>query len=68
LVEEISHIPMIFIAAGSFSASISKKNRQVYFWGTGTFGEFKSPYRVKKLSEKEAKIISIGNNFGIVLT
>jgi hypothetical protein len=41
---------MIFIAAGSFSASISKKNRQVYFWGTGTFGEFKSPYRVKKLS------------------
>ena len=40
LVEDISHIPMSSIAAGTFSASIAKETGSLYLWGTGTFGEF----------------------------
>lgn len=39
---------MIEIAAGSFSAAISDEG-QLYVWGTGTFGEFLQPNRVKKI-------------------
>jgi alpha-tubulin suppressor-like RCC1 family protein len=49
MVEDISHIPMKYIAAGSFSASIAKDSGSLYLWGTGTFGEFKTPHRVKKI-------------------
>ena len=49
MVEDISHIPMKYIAAGSFSASIAKDSGSMYLWGTGTFGEFKTPHRVKKI-------------------
>lgn len=37
-IQDISHVPMKHIAAGSFSASISKETKQLYLWGTGTFG------------------------------
>jgi X-linked retinitis pigmentosa GTPase regulator len=56
LVEEISHIPMSYIAAGTFSASVSKDKGELYLWGTGTFGEFKTPHRVKKIKEKILKV------------
>lgn len=49
MVEDISHIPMKYIAAGSFSAAIAKDSGSLYLWGTGTFGEFKTPHRVKKI-------------------
>ena len=49
LVDEISHIPMRFIAAGSFSGSISEDTRSLFLWGTGAFGEFLTPHRVKKI-------------------
>jgi hypothetical protein len=37
------------IAAGSFSSSISKEQASIYLWGTGTFGKFNTPHRVKKI-------------------
>lgn len=49
VVEEISHIPMKFVAAGSFSASISEEKMDLFLWGTGSFGEFLTPHRVKKI-------------------
>ncbi|MFN7880988.1 MAG: hypothetical protein ACK5NI_00640 [bacterium] len=52
LIEDISHIPMSHIEAGSFSASIAKDSGQVYLWGSGTFGQFKTPHRVKKIVQK----------------
>jgi alpha-tubulin suppressor-like RCC1 family protein len=67
LIEDISHIPMKFVAAGSFSASIAQETGSLYLWGTGTFGAFKTPHRVKKI-EGRAMQCSIGESFGIVLT
>ena len=52
VVEDISHIPMTYVAAGSFSASIAKETGSVYLWGTGTFGEFRTPHRVKKIEQR----------------
>jgi len=52
LVEDISHIPMSYIAAGSFSASIAQETGSLYLWGTGTFGQFKTPHRVKKIKTR----------------
>ena len=40
---------MSFICAGGFSASISKETGSLYLWGTGTFGVFNTPHRVKKI-------------------
>ena len=70
LVDEISHIPMRFIAAGSFSASISEeesKKSDLFLWGTGAFGEFLTPYRVKKIRGHITQV-SIGDGFGMALT
>jgi hypothetical protein len=47
LVSEISNIPMRFIAAGSFSGSISHEKGELYLWGSGSFGEFLVPTRIK---------------------
>jgi len=42
---------MCYIAAGGFSAAISSESKSLYLWGTGTFGEFETPHRVKKILE-----------------
>ena len=39
------------IAAGSFSAAISDETKCLYLWGTGAFGEFLTPHRVKKIKD-----------------
>lgn len=67
LVDDVSHIKMCFIAAGSFSASVAVETGSLYLWGTGTFGQFNTPHRVKKVKER-TKYVSIGNQFGLVLT
>ena len=67
LVEDISHIQMKYVAAGSFSASISQEAGSLYLWGTGTFGKFNTPHRVKKI-EQNAISVDIGESFGVVLT
>lgn len=67
LVEDISHIPMSSVAAGTFSASIAKETGSLYLWGTGTFGEFKTPHRVRKIEQKAVQV-SIGDCFGMALT
>ena len=67
LVEDISHIPMSFVEAGTFSASIAQNSGSIYLWGTGTFGKFSTPHRVKRVAERAIQV-SIGDSFGIVLT
>ena len=67
LVEDISHIPMKFVEAGTFSASIAQSSGSIYLWGTGTFGKFNTPHRVKRITERAIQV-SIGDTFGIVLT
>ena len=57
---------MRFIGANTFSASISEEGSSLFLWGTGTFGEFLTPHRVKKI-KGETTQISIGENFGVAL-
>mmetsp|Transcript_9255 Transcript_9255/g.8704 ORF Transcript_9255/g.8704 Transcript_9255/m.8704 type:complete len:92 (-) Transcript_9255:324-599(-) len=49
LVQDITHIPIKQIAAGSFSAAISMDSGDLYIWGSGIFGEFLTPHRVKTI-------------------
>ena len=58
--QEIAHIPMRYIAAGSFSGSIAAESGNMYLWGNGTFGDFATPHRVKKI-EQQVVAISIGD-------
>jgi alpha-tubulin suppressor-like RCC1 family protein len=67
VVDEISHIPMKYIAAGSFSASISDDKMDLFLWGTGSFGEFLTPHRVKKIKGQTVSV-SVGNGFGVALS
>ena len=55
------------ISAGNFSASVSLEKGDLYIWGAGSFGEFQTPHRVKKVTERVTKI-SLGNNFGVAFT
>lgn len=54
---------MKHIAAGSFSASISHDSGDLYLWGSGVFGEFLTPHRVKTI-HGVAIDASVGNHFG----
>lgn len=67
LIDEISHIPMRYIAAGSFSASISEEGSNLFLWGTGAFGEFLTPHRVKKI-RGETVSVSVGQGYGVALS
>ena len=58
---------MRFISAGSFSASISDESRSLFLWGSGAFGEFLTPHRVKKIKGETIQV-SIGDGFGMALT
>lgn len=53
------------VAAGSFSASISE-NGDLYLWGSGVFGEFLTPHRVKTIHGSTLDI-AIGNHFGTAI-
>jgi alpha-tubulin suppressor-like RCC1 family protein len=56
------------IAAGSFSGSISDDNNSsLFLWGTGSFGEFIVPHRVKRI-QGEVISVKIGGDFGIALS
>jgi hypothetical protein len=56
------------IAAGSFSGAISDdSNSSLFLWGTGTFGEFLTPHRVKRI-QGEVISIKIGGQFGTALS
>jgi alpha-tubulin suppressor-like RCC1 family protein len=58
---------MKFVAAGSFSASISETAMDLFLWGTGAFGEFLTPHRVKKIKGQTVQV-SIGYGFGVALS
>jgi len=60
-------MPMRHIAAGSFSGSISEENGNLFLWGSGHFGEFLIPHRVKRI-QGEVISVSIGKNFGVALS
>jgi X-linked retinitis pigmentosa GTPase regulator len=53
------------VAAGSFSASLSEVG-DLYIWGSGVFGEFLTPHRVKTISGSTVDMC-IGYHFGIAL-
>lgn len=55
------------IAAGSFSAAISEDTKSLFLWGSGAFGEFLTPHRVKKI-KGETLHVSVGDGFGMALT
>lgn len=55
------------IKAGSFSASISHDTGDLYLWGSGVFGEFLTPHRVKTINGSVVDV-SIGNHFGVALS
>lgn len=57
---------MSFICAGSFSASISEESKSMFLWGSGSFGEFLVPHRVKRI-QGEVLQASIGQDFGVAL-
>jgi X-linked retinitis pigmentosa GTPase regulator len=63
LISDISHIPMKHIAAGSISASLSCDAGDLYLWGSGSFGEFLTPHRVKTINGMTIDV-SIGNHYG----
>jgi X-linked retinitis pigmentosa GTPase regulator len=63
---DIAHIKMKHIAAGSCSASISSDSGDLYLWGSGVFGEFLTPHRVKTISNRVVGI-SLGNQFGAAI-
>ena len=67
VVTQISKIPMKCISAGSFSASISEDSGNLFIWGTGSFGQFVVPHRVKRI-KSEVLQVSIGQGFGLALS
>ena len=58
---------MKYIAAGSFSAAISEEKMDLFLWGTGSFGEFLTPHRVKKIKGQTVSV-AVGNGFGVALS
>ena len=56
---EVAHI-----AAGTQSAAITRDSK-LYLWGSGVFGEYLTPQRVK--SAVEAQRVSLGSGFGAVV-
>jgi X-linked retinitis pigmentosa GTPase regulator len=54
------------IRAGSFSASISHDTGDLYVWGSGVFGEFLTPHRVKTINGITTDV-AIGNHFGVAI-
>ena len=52
------------VACWSFSAAVTVEGG-LYLWGTGTFGEFLVPKRVK--TTNEVTEVAVGSSFGIVL-
>ena len=39
----------------------------LYIWGTGVFGEFLTPHRVKTI-RGQTQEVAIGNNFGVAIS
>ncbi len=54
------------VAAGGFSGSISMDSGDLYLWGSGVFGEFLTPHRVKTIHGSTVGV-SIGNQFGAAI-
>ena len=64
-VTELISIPIKKVAAGHHTAALSIDG-DLYFWGTGVFGEILLP---RKMSRIEAKVkdVAIGGSFGVSL-
>lgn len=54
------------VRAGNFSASLSEDS-QMYIWGTGIFGEFFTPHRVKGVHQLDVLDFQIGKDGFTVL-
>jgi len=68
LINELSFIKMTKVRAGSFAASLSSDG-QLYIWGSGVFGEFFTPHRVKSTTSIDVLDFQIGyKGFACVVT
>jgi alpha-tubulin suppressor-like RCC1 family protein len=52
LLAELSFTKIVKVRAGAFSAGLSM-DQQLYLWGTGPFGQFYTPHRVKSVNKFE---------------
>ena len=50
LLAELTFTKILSVRAGSFSAAMSQ-DHQLYLWGTGSFGQFYTPHRVKSVTK-----------------
>lgn len=48
----LDHVSSKQIAAGVHQSAILSKDGDVYIWGTGHFGQFEIPHKIKSLNEK----------------
>lgn len=62
LIESLA--PIKKVSAGNHTAAISMKN-ELFFWGTGVFGEILTPQRINEPAG--VKDVAIGGTFGIAL-
>ena len=58
-----SDISLRKIACGSHSAAISDQG-DLYIWGTGTFGEYLQPQKVREIKAQIADVSIGGSGFG----
>jgi alpha-tubulin suppressor-like RCC1 family protein len=52
VVDGLGFTKIVKIRAGLFSAGLSAES-QLYIWGSGAFGEFSTPHRVKSVNALE---------------
>lgn len=66
LLEELNFVKIVKIRAGLFSAAFSQDN-QLYLWGSGPFGEFYTPHRVKSVQQIDLLDFQVGRGGFIVV-
>ena len=63
-IEKLARIPICKLSAGHHTAALSIQG-ELFFWGTGVFGEFLYPKRIHLKSK--VVDLSVGDSFGLVV-
>ena len=58
LIQDLKFNKVVKVRAGKFSAALTA-DQQLYIWGRGVFGEFKTPHRVKASNKLKIKDFQI---------
>jgi alpha-tubulin suppressor-like RCC1 family protein len=68
LLSELNFTKIVKIRAGAFSGAQSVDG-QLYLWGSGSFGQFFTPHRVKSVASLDLLDFHIGRSgFTVLLT